>query len=190
MMPGTPPFSPVYFSIEATSLWRKGWRPHFPTSIGRLAGRQRFRRCPFAIVSLSDLGRPRGFKHKLKIQDDLNLIAHNYTPRIHRSVPFDAVILPVHRCGSVSADAGLASHPFDNKGCRNIKTDLFRDSAHREVADQVEIASSNILDALRFKPDCRVGSCIEEIGTAQISIALLLSSIDGGDFNHRFSLYR
>src|SRR6185437_2481437 len=115
---------------------------------------------------------------QLDFQADLDLVPDQHAASLERLVPAQAEILAVDLAGGLEAAAGAAPGIFgDGGGCFDRERDWLGHAMDGEIAGHA-VAIAVRADLRGAEGQGRVLLGVEEVGAAQVRIALRLASVE------------
>src|SRR5215831_2699654 len=112
---------------------------------------------------------------------DADLLADRDAARLERDVPLEAPVLAVDAAAGTDAAAGVAPGILDDGRQRlHVQRHRAGDAADGQVAGHAQVAggAGRGVDPRRTERDRRVVGDVEEVGAAQVVVALRLARVD------------
>src|SRR5437660_4464483 len=120
-----------------------------------------------------------------RFQVDLNIdiFADQHAATLKRCVPVEAPFFAVQLCFGAQTRNLHTPGIFPLTVVFCIESHRLRYAAHRQIAEYLVLIATRVLDLRALKGEHRVMLRIEEIGRAQVPIALFIACIDAGSIN-------
>src|SRR5687767_9180503 len=118
--------------------------------------------------------------HRLHIDRDPDVVAHENAARLERLVPGEAELAAVDRGRGAERQSLTAPRVASATFVGRLENDFPRDVPDRQLSDEAVSVTLDPLDTRAPKRDGRVLLDLEEICRAQVGVTLLLSRVDAG----------
>src|SRR5690606_2530800 len=112
-----------------------------------------------------------GLADDLSVDAELDLFGDHQTARFQQLIPRQAPLGAVDLARGLRSETGVAPRVLHRTGDFGFEGDRVGDAAHGEVALYDEVITVTV-DRRRFEGDVRVVLSIEEVGGAQVGVAV------------------
>src|ERR1022692_4619810 len=150
--------------------WSTATSKHFPS-----AAKRRLRRGAHAMrrsLAACLLG-------ELYVDRDLQFLANQQHSSLHHMVERNAEVLAINDRRGGGRDLHIAVWVLGFRAwALHREHHLFGDSLNREVADELALARTRGFDAGGLERDCRIVLHVQEIGSFDVGVALVVVGID------------
>src|SRR5581483_5194354 len=108
---------------------------------------------------------------------DLDFVAHEHAAGLERLVPLEAPLAAADRALRAETEAIVAPRILAGARLLDVEDDLVRLIANREIARDFVVAA-RAFDLLALEDHLREFLRVEEVGRAQVAVALVLARVD------------
>src|SRR5690348_6724479 len=118
---------------------------------------------------------------KLELEADLHLVADQQAAGFERLIPGQTEIAAADLRRRAESEALAAPRIRDPALLDDVERHLTRHAVDRQVAGELELAAAAIEHARPLERDARILLRVEEVGRAEVRVALRVACVDGID---------
>src|SRR5690606_23044561 len=113
-------------------------------------------------------------QYRLNFELQIDVLAYQHASRLECCVPVQTPVFTVDGRARLEGNLIVSERIAPGAEVFTLELDLLRDTTHRQLADQREPGAIHILDPCTLEGNGRIFVRIEEIGRAQVRVALFI----------------